>query len=181
MVQMLSCLVRSLDVASLKDDDLTILTNVGGSGCVLTSCVAGMCMLYARVCCMSVALEMIPQCSYDRPSLSQLFERVRDMLSDATKVTCLNVAIACGGGVVYRGIVASTHLALNEAQLPAHICECIARSVFCYFSSIFPQLKLPPLLLHPHLFEILTNMLFRVLVLTLRFGVRVNRRTVLLS
>ena len=157
MVQMLSCLVRSLGVSSLKDDDVTILTNVGGSGCVLTSCVAGMCMLYARVCCMSVALEMILQCSYDQPSLLQLLVRVRDMLSDATKVTCFNVALACGGGVVYRGIVASTHLALNEAQLPAHICEYITQSVFCSFSSIFRQLKSPPLLPRPHLFEILTK------------------------
>jgi hypothetical protein len=121
-VQILACLVRSLDVVSLRNDDVTVIANFGGSGCALMSCVTGMCLLYARVCCMSVALEMIPQHSHHQQSLSLLLMRVRDTLSDAAKLACCNAALACGGGVVYRGIIASTHLALQEAQLPAHIC-----------------------------------------------------------
>ncbi len=122
IAQILACLVRSLDVVSVSNDDATVIANFGETGCVLISCVTGMCLLYARVCCMSVALETLPQCSHHQQSLSLLLMRVRDTLSDAAKLACCSAALACGGGEIYRGIVTSTHLALQEAQLPAHIC-----------------------------------------------------------
>ncbi len=156
MVQIVACLVRSLDVVSLRDDVVTIIANFGGSGCVLLSCVTNMCMLYARVCCMSVALEVIPQRSDQHQFLLQLLARVRETLSDAAKVACCSAALACGCKEVFRGIVASVHLALHEAQLPAQICEYRAND-FVWSLTFFWQLMLPPQLLRLHLFEFPNN------------------------
>jgi len=130
MVQMLSCLGRSLNAAPLRDDDVAVTATVGGSGSVLSSCATSVCMLYARVCCMSLAAEMSPQRLPAQQSLPQLLERVRGTLSNAAQVTCFSVALACGGGAVYRGIAASVHRALHAAQLPAYICElCVAARI----------------------------------------------------
>ena len=123
IVRMLSCLVASRDVSPLKDDSVPIMANVGGTGSVLGSCVIAMCMLYVRVCSMHVAAEMMPQRSPHHQSLLQLLTRLQDFLFDAAKVTCCSASLACGGGTMYRDIVSSTHLALQKARLPTHLCQ----------------------------------------------------------
>ena len=122
IVRMLACLVRSLDAGPLKDDSIPTMTNIGGTISVLCSCVTAVCVLYARVCTMSIAAEMISQHSPLQQSLLRLLARVRDTLCEAAKLTCFSVALACGGGTLYRNIVASTHHALQLARLPAHLC-----------------------------------------------------------
>lgn len=123
-MRILSCLVRSLGSAPLKDDDVSN-TCVGGGACsVLSSCVTAVCVLHARVCGLSVAAEMIGLHLPHQTTLSKLLARVQETLSDVAKVTCLNVALACGNGTAYRGIVESAQEMLHLAQLPAHICKC---------------------------------------------------------
>jgi hypothetical protein len=152
-VRMLSCLVRSLECAPLKDESVSLMANAGGTGSVLCSCVSAMCLLFARVCSMCIAAEMIPQGFSHQHSIVRLLARVRDTLSEAAKVTCFSVAIACGGGTVYRDIVTSTHRTLQSAQLPIHLCKSFTRSFYCCIS-FFPytssQLKPSPLSLPRH-------------------------------
>ena len=128
IVRMFSCLVRSLDAEPLKDDSVPTMTHVGGTISALCSCVAAMCMVYARVCTMSIAAELISMHSHHHQSLLRLLARVRDTLCEAAKVTCFSVALVCGGGTLYRDVVTSTHYALKMARLPEQICnlfECL--------------------------------------------------------
>ena len=146
IVRMLSGLVRALNAAgerggaaALRDDDVAMMVTVGGSDTVLCSCVAALCVLHARVCCMSLAAEMAPQRLPSQQSLPPLLARVRDTLHDAAQVACFSVALACGGGAVYRGIAASVHRALRAAQLPVFIRECspaFCARIVCAWSQI---------------------------------------------
>jgi hypothetical protein len=119
IVRILSGLLRASGDLPFKDDEVS----VGGTGGVLCSCVSAVCMLYARVCIMSLAAEMISKCSPEQQLLWQLLPRVQDTVANAAKVACLSVALA-SGGVVYQGIVSLTIASLRTAQLPVYVCEC---------------------------------------------------------